>query len=71
MRENAGTVRFRSSSHTIAAVASRFSRGDDEDDAAMPELIAFLSYASLEAGKLSFKKLAATSAVLGDGQDSS
>ncbi|MCM2335897.1 MAG: DNA helicase II, partial [Pseudomonas sp.] len=35
----------------LVSVASRFSRGDDEDDAAMPELIAFLSYASLEAGE--------------------
>ena len=35
----------------LVSVASRFSRGDDEDDAAMPDLIAFLSYASLEAGE--------------------
>jgi DNA helicase-2/ATP-dependent DNA helicase PcrA len=35
----------------LVSVASRFSRGDDEDDAAMPELVAFLSYAALEAGE--------------------
>ena len=36
----------------LVSVASRFTRSDDEEDAAaMPELIAFLSYASLEAGE--------------------
>ena len=35
----------------LVSVASRFTRGDDEMDAAMPELIAFLSYAQLEAGE--------------------
>jgi len=35
----------------LVSVASRFIVGDDEDAAAMPELIAFLSYASLEAGE--------------------
>ncbi len=35
----------------LVSVASRFTRSDDEDAAAMPELIAFLSYASLEAGE--------------------
>ena len=33
------------------SVASRFTRNDEEDAAAMPELVAFLSYASLEAGE--------------------
>ena len=35
----------------LVSVASRFSRGDDEDAASMPELVAFLSYAALEAGE--------------------
>jgi DNA helicase-2/ATP-dependent DNA helicase PcrA len=35
----------------LVSVASRFARGDDEDAAAMPELVAFLSYAALEAGE--------------------
>ncbi len=35
----------------LVSVASRFSRGDDEDGAQMSELVAFLSYASLEAGE--------------------
>ena len=35
----------------LVSVASRFTRNDEEDVAAMPELIAFLSYASLEAGE--------------------
>ena len=36
----------------LVSVASRFTGGDDEDEAAaMPELIAFLSYAALEAGE--------------------
>ena len=35
----------------LVSVASRFVRGDDEDAAAMPELVAFLSYAALEAGE--------------------
>jgi DNA helicase-2/ATP-dependent DNA helicase PcrA len=36
----------------LVSVASRFVRSDDEDEAAaMPELVAFLSYASLEAGE--------------------
>ncbi|MBA3486148.1 MAG: ATP-binding domain-containing protein, partial [Lysobacter sp.] len=35
----------------LVSVASRFVIGDDEEAAAMPELIAFLSYASLEAGE--------------------
>ncbi|HRO63365.1 DNA helicase II [Thermomonas sp.] len=35
----------------LVSVASRFVRGDEEDAAAMPELIAFLAYAALEAGE--------------------
>ncbi len=35
----------------LVSVASRFSRGDDEEGAQMSELVAFLSYASLEAGE--------------------
>ena len=35
----------------LVSVASRFVRGDEEDAAAMPELVAFLSYAALEAGE--------------------
>ncbi|HEY0506109.1 MAG TPA: DNA helicase II [Lysobacter sp.] len=35
----------------LVSVASRFTRSDDEDAAAMPELVAFLSYAALEAGE--------------------
>ncbi|GAB3382333.1 DNA helicase II [Lysobacter fragariae] len=36
----------------LVSVASRFTRGEDEDEAAaMPELVAFLSYAALEAGE--------------------
>ncbi|RZA21291.1 MAG: DNA helicase II [Lysobacteraceae bacterium] len=35
----------------LVSVASRFTRGDDEDGAQMSELVAFLSYASLEAGE--------------------
>ncbi|HEY4555531.1 MAG TPA: 3'-5' exonuclease, partial [Lysobacter sp.] len=35
----------------LVSVASRFSPSDEDDAAAMPELVAFLSYASLEAGE--------------------
>lgn len=35
----------------LVSVASRFTRSDEEDAAAMPELVAFLSYAALEAGE--------------------
>ena len=35
----------------LVSVASRFSHSDEEDVAAMPELVAFLSYAALEAGE--------------------
>lgn len=35
----------------LVSVASRFSRSDEEDAAGMPELVAFLSYAALEAGE--------------------
>ena len=33
------------------SVASRFVRGDDEESAALTELVAFLAYAALEAGE--------------------
>ncbi len=35
----------------LVSVASRFSRSDDDEGAQMSELVAFLSYASLEAGE--------------------
>ncbi|MBU8976973.1 DNA helicase II [Lysobacter sp. MMG2] len=35
----------------LVSVASRFTRNDEEDAQAMPELVAFLSYAALEAGE--------------------
>ena len=35
----------------LVSVASRFRRGDDEEAAALTELVAFLSYAALEAGE--------------------
>ena len=35
----------------LVSVASRFTRGDDEESAALSELVAFLSYAALEAGE--------------------
>lgn len=35
----------------LVSVASRFVRGDEEDAASMPELVAFLAYAALEAGE--------------------
>ncbi len=35
----------------LVSVASRFRRGDDEESAALSELVAFLSYAALEAGE--------------------
>ncbi len=35
----------------LVSVASRFVRSDEDEAAAMPELIAFLSYAALEAGE--------------------
>ncbi|WP_057972406.1 DNA helicase II [Lysobacter antibioticus] len=35
----------------LVSVASRFTRTDEDEAAAMPELIAFLSYAALEAGE--------------------
>jgi DNA helicase II / ATP-dependent DNA helicase PcrA len=35
----------------LVSVASRFVRGDDEEAAALTELVAFLSYAALEAGE--------------------
>lgn len=35
----------------LVSVASRFTRGDDEESAQLTELVAFLAYASLEAGE--------------------
>jgi DNA helicase-2/ATP-dependent DNA helicase PcrA len=35
----------------LVSVASRFVRGDDEESAALEELVAFLAYAALEAGE--------------------
>ncbi|MBW8851568.1 MAG: DNA helicase II [Xanthomonadales bacterium] len=35
----------------LVSVASRFVRGDDEESAALTELVAFLAYAALEAGE--------------------
>ncbi|TXH73900.1 MAG: DNA helicase II [Lysobacteraceae bacterium] len=35
----------------LVSVASRFVRGDDEESAALSELVAFLAYAALEAGE--------------------
>ena len=35
----------------LVSVASRFSRGDDEESAQLSELVAFLAYAALEAGE--------------------
>ena len=35
----------------LVSVASRFVKGDDEEQAALPELVAFLAYAALEAGE--------------------
>ncbi|SDZ13555.1 ATP-dependent DNA helicase UvrD [Lysobacter sp. yr284] len=35
----------------LVSVASRFARSDEDENAQMPELIAFLSYAALEAGE--------------------
>lgn len=35
----------------LVSVASRFTRGDDDESAALTELVAFLAYAALEAGE--------------------
>src|SRR5690606_40699988 len=35
----------------LVSVASRFVRGDDDESAALSELVAFLAYAALEAGE--------------------
>ncbi|MEG3192202.1 DNA helicase II [Lysobacter sp. D1-1-M9] len=51
-RESQGQLDSRTENlDELVSVASRFVIGDDEDAAAMPELVAFLSYASLEAGE--------------------
>jgi DNA helicase-2/ATP-dependent DNA helicase PcrA len=51
-RESKGQLDSRTDNlDELVSVASRFSRNDEEDAAAMPELVAFLSYASLEAGE--------------------
>ncbi|MGQ4582315.1 DNA helicase II [Lysobacter sp. F60174L2] len=51
-RESKGQLDSRTDNlDELVSVASRFSRSDEEDAAAMPELVAFLSYASLEAGE--------------------
>ena len=51
-RESQGQIDSRTENlDELVSVASRFMIGDDEDAAAMPELVAFLSYASLEAGE--------------------
>ncbi len=51
-KESRGQVDSRTDNlDELVSVASRFVRGDEEDTAAMPELIAFLAYAALEAGE--------------------
>ena len=51
-RESRGTVESRTENlDELVSVASRFVRGDDEEAAALTELVAFLSYAALEAGE--------------------
>ncbi|MGH8072566.1 MAG: DNA helicase II [Lysobacter sp.] len=51
-RESKGQLDSRTDNlDELVSVASRFSRNDEEDAEAMPELVAFLSYASLEAGE--------------------
>ncbi|CAG4968233.1 DNA helicase II [Novilysobacter luteus] len=51
-RESKGQLDSRTENlDELVSVASRFTRNDEEDAAAMPELVAFLSYASLEAGE--------------------
>ncbi|GAB2627317.1 DNA helicase II [Novilysobacter erysipheiresistens] len=51
-RESKGQLDSRTDNlDELVSVASRFIRSDEEDAAAMPELVAFLSYASLEAGE--------------------
>ncbi|MDQ3205929.1 MAG: DNA helicase II [Pseudomonadota bacterium] len=51
-RESQGQLDSRTDNlDELVSVASRFVVRDDEEAAAMPELVAFLSYASLEAGE--------------------
>ena len=51
-RESKGQLDSRTENlDELVSVASRFTRNDEENAAAMPELVAFLSYASLEAGE--------------------
>ncbi|MGV8940733.1 MAG: DNA helicase II [Lysobacter sp.] len=51
-RESKGSMDSRTDNlDELVSVAARFSRNDEDDAAAMPELVAFLSYASLEAGE--------------------
>ncbi|KGM51296.1 DNA-dependent helicase II [Lysobacter concretionis Ko07 = DSM 16239] len=51
-RESKGQLDSRTDNlDELVSVAARFIRSDEDDAAAMPELVAFLSYASLEAGE--------------------
>src|SRR5690606_3220496 len=51
-RESTGSLDSRVENlDELVSVASRFVRGDDEESAQLPELVAFLAYASLEAGE--------------------
>ncbi|MGY0799864.1 DNA helicase II [Lysobacter sp. A286] len=51
-RESKGSLDSRTDNlDELVSVAARFVRNDEDDVAAMPELVAFLSYASLEAGE--------------------
>ena len=51
-RESKGTLDSRTDNlDELVSVASRFVRADEEGTEAMPELVAFLSYASLESGE--------------------
>ena len=51
-RESKGSIDSRTDNlDELVSVASRFSRGDDEESAQLSELVAFLAYAALEAGE--------------------
>ncbi len=51
-RESKGQLDSRTDNlDELVSVASRFTRGDDEDSQGMSELVAFLAYAALEAGE--------------------
>ena len=51
-RESKGQLDSRTDNlDELVSVASRFTRADEEDEESMPELVAFLSYAALEAGE--------------------